>query len=116
MGKLHRLPFPHDTSKTRSIGEIVHADLCGPMPTKSFGGSKYYLLLKDDYSHYREVCFIESKTETTDCVEKFLKKAEKQCPKGVRVLRTDNGLEFVNSEMKELTSRLGIRHQRTVAY
>ncbi|KMQ85187.1 retrovirus-related pol polyprotein from transposon tnt 1-94, partial [Lasius niger] len=72
--------------------------------------------IPDDYSHYRATYFIESKAETTDCVENFLKKAEKQCPGGVRVLRTDNGLEFVNNEMKQLTNRLGIRHQRTVTY
>ena len=86
------------------------------MPTKSLGGSRYYLLLKDDYSHYRTVNFIASKAETTECVEKFLKKAEKQCPNRVRVLRTDNELEFVNNEMKQLTDRLGVRHYRTVTY
>jgi transposase InsO family protein len=31
-------------------------------------------------------------------------------------LRTDNGLEFVNHEMRELTHQYGIRHQRTVVY
>lgn len=116
MEKMHRLPFPDSNTKTKDIGEIIHADLCGPMPTKSFGRSRYYLLLKDDYSYYREIYFIESKAETLDRIENFLKKAEKQCPRGVRILRTDNGLEFVNNEMKALTDRLGIRHQRTVAY
>lgn len=116
MEKMHRLPFPDSNTKTKDIGEIIHADLCGPMPTKSFGRSRYYLLLKDDYSYYREIYFIESKAETLDRIENFLKKAEKQCPRGVRILRTDNGLEIVNNEMKALTDRLGIRHQRTVAY
>lgn len=46
----------------------------------------------------------------------FLRKAEKQCPGGVRVLRTDNGLEFVNQDTKKLAHQLGIQHQRTVAY
>lgn len=86
------------------------------MPTQSLGGSRYYLLLKDDYSHFRTVYFIESKIETTACIEKYIKRAEKQCPRGVQVIRTDNGLEFINNEMKNLTHNLGIRHQRTVAY
>lgn len=30
--------------------EIVHADLCGVMQTASRGGSKYFLMLTDDYS------------------------------------------------------------------
>lgn len=60
--------------------------------------------------------FIASKAETADYVAKFLRIAEKQCPRGVKIFRTDNGLEFVNHEVDRLTSALGIRHQRTVAY
>lgn len=115
VGKMHRLPFLETNSKTQSIREIIHADLCDLMPIKSFGGSRYYLLLKDDYSHYRTTYFIKSKAETSDCVKNFLRKAEKQCPGGVQILRTDNELEFVNDEIKQLANRLGIR-QRTVIY
>jgi hypothetical protein len=46
----------------------------------------------------------------------YIKKAGKQCPNGVRTLRTDNGLEFANREMQELTHQYGIRHQRTLSY
>jgi hypothetical protein len=46
----------------------------------------------------------------------YIKKAKKQCPNGVRTLRTDNGLEFTNREMRELTHQYGIRHQRTLSY
>ena len=116
VGKMHRLPFPDSTSKSESIGEIIHADLCGPMSTKSIGGSRYFLLLKDDFSHNREVYFLESKAKTVSSVEQFFKKTEKHCPGGIRVFRTDNGLEFVNTDMKTLTEKLGIRHQRTVVY
>lgn len=116
LGKIHRLPFPVSTSITQAIGEIIHVDLCGPMQVNSIGGSKYFLLLKDDFSHFRTVYFIKSKTEVGYFVEDFLRKAEKQCPGGVRVLRTDNGTEIVNQKIKELTHNLGIRHQRTVAY
>lgn len=116
VGKMHRLPFPESTSRAESIGEVIHADLCGPMPAKSLGGSKYFLLLKDDYSHYREVFFLESKAETVGCVKRFFKKTEKHCPRGIRIFRTDNGLEFVNRDMKMLTDAFAIRHQRTVVH
>lgn len=46
----------------------------------------------------------------------FLSKAEKQCPAGVKILRTGNGLEFINQCMKELMNRLEVRHQFTVTY
>lgn len=34
----------------------------------------------------------------------------------MNVLRTDNGLEFVNSRMKKLTTKEGIEHQTSVPY
>src|SRR5256885_3462406 len=34
----------------------------------------------------------------------------------VKTLRTDNGTEFVNLEMEELLSRMGIKHEKTVPY
>lgn len=52
IGKMHRLPFPDSASRTQAIGKLIHADICGPMATRSIGGSRYYLLLKDDYSHF----------------------------------------------------------------
>lgn len=49
LGKQHKLSFikPTQTKRTK-VGDLIHADLCGPMPTDSVGGSKYFLLLKDE--------------------------------------------------------------------
>ncbi|RKO96683.1 hypothetical protein CXG81DRAFT_15871, partial [Caulochytrium protostelioides] len=35
VGKHARLPFPHSTTRTRATLELVHADVCGPMPVPS---------------------------------------------------------------------------------
>ena len=78
--------------------------------------SRYFLLLKDDFSHFYFVYFLAAKSDVVDCIGPFLKKIEKHCPKGVKTFRSDNGLEFVNSEMTNLLENYGIQHQRTVAY
>ncbi|KMQ85367.1 retrovirus-related pol polyprotein from transposon tnt 1-94 [Lasius niger] len=57
-GKQHRLPFQRSESSTSKVGELVHADVCGPIEEASIGGSRYFLLLKDDYSNYRTVYFV----------------------------------------------------------
>lgn len=103
VGKIHRLPFPSSTSETKEIDEIIHADVCGPMQTASIGGSRYFLLFKDDFSHFRTIYFITEKSEVKRCIEDFFKKTEKQCQRGVRILRTDNGLEFINQGIEDLT-------------
>lgn len=119
LGKSHRLPFSihNDKSyKTAAPGELIHADLCGPMQAASINGSRYYLLFKDDYSHYRTISFLKSKDETLECIKDFIALAVNETGNKLKTLHTDNGLEFVNSGMQELLKKHGICHQRTVAY
>lgn len=123
LGKMHRLPFPRSDTKSVRTGELVHADLCGPMQENSLGGARYFLLLTDDYSHWRAVYFINQKSETTYYLEDFFKKMDKHLEKGIKYMRIDNGLEFANQEIddrygriRNLTHRYGITHQKTVPY
>jgi len=39
---------------------------------------------------------------------------EKQSGRKIKVLRTDNGREYINHEFKELIRSEGIRHQTTL--
>src|ERR1044071_7327378 len=43
--------------------ELIHMDICGPMRIQSIGGSKYILVLVDDYSRFTWMIFIRSKSE-----------------------------------------------------
>lgn len=115
-GKQHRLPFPTSNNKSTKPGEIVHADLCGPMEQTSLGGSRYFLLFKDDFSSYRTVYFIKNKFEVKDKLKIFLNKTENETGCKVKILRTDNGLEFVNKDIAAILENRGIHHQRSVAY
>lgn len=92
VGKMHRTPFSKSTTKASKTRELVHADLCGPMQDDSVRGSRYFLLLKDDYSHMRTVFFVKHKSEVKDYLQNFLKRCEKILPHGVQTLRTDLSL------------------------
>ena len=50
------------------------------------------------------------------CLQNYLLRFEKETGKKVNILRTDNGLEFVNKQIQNLTFKEGIEHQRTVQY
>lgn len=60
---------------------------------------------KDDYSNFRSVHFVKTKDEIKHCVGYFINKAENITGNRVNIFRTDNGLEFVNKELKEILSR-----------
>lgn len=115
-GKAHRLSFPTGESNSKGVLELLSADVCGPFEVESVGASKYFLLIKDDYSKYRFVYFLKRKSEVASRVKEFIAMAERQTGCCVKVFRSDNGKEFVNEEMNKLFKGKGIIHQTTVPY
>lgn len=115
-GKHHRDPFPISTSRSNEICAIIHVDLCGPMEVSSLNGSRYLFLLKDDHSNYRTAYFLTNKYEVHNKLKEFIMHVKTQTGKSIKVIRSDNGKEFVNKEIKKLLQEHGIRHELTVAY
>jgi hypothetical protein len=62
-GKNIKNPFPKSDSKTKGILELIHSDVCGPMPSTSLSGYVYYVSFIDDYSRKTWVYFLKSKDE-----------------------------------------------------
>jgi hypothetical protein len=71
--KAHRQSFGTRTSQPSIVAEQINADVCSPMTESSVGGARYYVCFKDDYSKFRHVFFITTKSEVADCLRKFLK-------------------------------------------
>lgn len=49
-GKSHRQPFYSRTCRATKSGEIIHADVCGPMKESPLRGTRYFVSFKDDFS------------------------------------------------------------------
>jgi Integrase core domain. len=114
-GKQHRKPFPHSDRKSSYAGELVNADLSSKLD-KFVGGSRYFVLIKDDYSHYRTVYFLQEKSDTIDKPKHFIKFCKTYTGNSVKTIRTDNGTEFVNRETAKLFEEEGIIHEKSVSY
>lgn len=54
----------HKNDATRSNGllELVYTDICGPFPTLSYDGYKYFIIFIDDYSRYCFLYFLSEKS------------------------------------------------------
>lgn len=110
---------PHESVKykqSNDILELLHMDICGPMPVQSIGGSRYILLIVDDYSGMYFTYFLRHKSDAFDMFQVLKEKCKNILGKGIKRIRTDNGTEFINSRFQELTRTEGIEHQRTVPY
>lgn len=115
-GKQHRLPFPSSSSRASESLELLHADVAGPFETRSLGGARYFLLLKDDHSGFRKVFFMKEKEEVKGLIKNFIVKAERETGKKLKILRSDNGMEFINKDLRTFFDENGIKHQRSVVY
>ncbi|GFV39651.1 retrovirus-related Pol polyprotein from transposon RE1 [Trichonephila clavipes] len=60
-------------------------DLCGPMPTESQGGNKYFLSIIDDYSRKVTVFPIRNKSDVFHTFIRFQKRAERFLSKRQKV-------------------------------
>ncbi|GFV58697.1 retrovirus-related Pol polyprotein from transposon TNT 1-94 [Trichonephila clavipes] len=96
--------------------ELLHMDLCGPMPTERQGGNKYFLSIIDDYSRKVTVFPIRNKSDVFHTFIRFQKRAERFLSKKVIAVRTDGGLEFCNKDMDNFLTELGIKHEVTNSY
>jgi transposase InsO family protein len=116
-GKQQRNAFPKEsTSSTRHVLELVHSDICGPMQTATFGGCRYFMTFIDDKSRKVFVHFLKSKDEALAKFQMFQAMAEKATGKCIKMLRTDNGGEFMSKAFTAFLESQGILHQTTAPY
>jgi len=116
-GKQSKKCFPISKSWRASVClELVHADLCGPMSVESLGGSRYFLLFTDDYSHMSWIYFLKFKSETFDNFKKFKSFVERQSGCRLKTLRTDKGGEFMSKEFSSFCEENGIHRELIAPY
>lgn len=116
MGKQSRQPFATSASQAKNLIALIHSDLCGPMETQSIGGAKYILTFIDEYSKKVFVYFLKHKSDVLGKFIEFKVMIECQTERRVKIMRTDNGREYVNEEFDAFFRANGIIHQMTCPY
>uniref|UniRef100_A0ACD5WKD8 Uncharacterized protein n=1 Tax=Avena sativa TaxID=4498 RepID=A0ACD5WKD8_AVESA len=115
-GKHKRVKFNASVHTTKGILDYVHADVWGPSRKTSIGGANYMLTIIDDYSRKVWPYFLKHKSDVFDAFKKWKVMVEKQTEKKVKVLRTDNGMEFCSNEFEEFCSNDGMIRHHTIPY
>jgi hypothetical protein len=115
-GKMHRRSFPKGKKRAKRVGELIHADLCGPMQIMSPGGMRYFMTCKDDASCYTELYFLHSKDEANSKFKGLTANLRSRLNRGVEILRTDGGGEWTSKEFELWLQGEGIVHHTTAPY
>jgi hypothetical protein len=90
-GKQHRTPFPVNPTRTRatSPGNLLHADLMGPVDPIFIGGASYCLLIKDDATGYRIAFCISRKSDILACLQQVVRQVLRDTCQTVKAICTD---------------------------
>lgn len=96
--KLARQPIPLSHSDRASrVGQVMHADICGPIGTATLSGAKYILLVKDEFSNYRFIYLMKSRDEAYECLRKVVIQLKADTGRDLLCLVTDCGSEFTSN-------------------
>jgi transposase InsO family protein len=72
------------------------------------GGSKYYLVIVDDYSRFTWVLFLQEKSQTQETLKGFLRQTQNEFGLRIKKIRSDNGTKFKNSQIEGFLEEEGM--------
>jgi transposase InsO family protein len=116
-GKHVEVHHPHKNIMTTDMPlKLLHMDLFGPIAYISIGGSKYCLVIVDDYSCFTWIFFLQEKSQTQETLKRFLRRAQNEFGLRIKKIRSDNGTEFKNSQIEGFLEEEGIKHEFSSPY
>ncbi|GJR60353.1 retrovirus-related pol polyprotein from transposon TNT 1-94 [Tanacetum coccineum] len=82
----------------------------------SINHEKYTLVIVDEYSRYTWVHFLKKKSQAPEMIMSFIRMMENQNDVKVKQIKTDNGTEFRNPELKSFCDEKGISQNFSYPY
>jgi hypothetical protein len=115
-GKNIKNPFPKRDSEAKGVLELIHSNVCGPMPSASISRYVYYVSFIDDYSCKTWVYFLKSKDEVFSKFKEFKALIENLSKRNIKILWSDNGGEYTSKEFVNFCKDVGIKRELTTPY
>ena len=107
--KQTREVFNDSSNKASDCFSLIHVDVWGPYRVAFSCGAVYFLTIVDDFSRAVWTYLLLEKSEVKDVLKQFLAYTEKQFGKSVKMVRSDNGTEFM--VLKSYFKEKGVVHQ-----
>jgi hypothetical protein len=125
--------YPNRDDRAKDILELIHSDVCGPFSSPSLRGFRYYvifiddhsllhpfvglgIMLIDDLSRKTWIFFMKKKDEVLSRFVEFKALVENQTSKTIKVVRSDNGGEYISNAFRDLCAKEGIRRELTAPH
>jgi transposase InsO family protein len=115
-GKNIKNPFAKSDNKTKGVLELIHSDVCSPMPSTSLSGYVYYVSFIDDHSRKTWVYFLKSKDEALGKFKEFKALVENLSERKIKKLRSNNGREYNSNDFGSFCRDVRIKRELTTPY
>jgi hypothetical protein len=99
------------SNRAKAYGDKVASDLCGPSPTASLKGKRYYIIFQDGFTQEQRVYFLSKKSEAFEIYKIYEAWVKTQRNGKIKIFGTDRGGEFTGAAFKAHLEKTGtIRH------
>lgn len=106
--KQSRLPFPISNSRAYLPFDLLHVDVWGPFHIQTHDSKSLFLTIVDDFTRCTWVYLMQFKSDYVIVLKDFVSFAENHLNTTVKIIRTDNGKEFINKECSMYFAHKGI--------
>lgn len=108
---MHTLPLHKHDIQSTSMLQIVPSDVWGLARISSSFGYNYYVVFIDNFTRFMWFFLFKQKSELFAVFKHFKNLVENQYSSKIKVIRSDNGGEYVNSQFQSFCFDHGILHQ-----
>lgn len=98
-----REPFPVLERMTDNLFELIHVDIWGSYSEDNICSTKFMLTIVEDFSRVTWTFMLDNKGEVYKVFIAYVKMIQTQFDKTIKVVRSDNGSEFLSNRFILLT-------------
>jgi len=111
-----RNSYPVSDNRSTTPFMTIHSDVWGPTQTVSLSGSRWFVTFIDCCTRMTWVYLLKAKSEVFSCFQSFHKMICTQFDAKIKILRTDNGSEYMDKRFGAYLESNGIVHQTSCPY
>jgi transposase InsO family protein len=116
LGKNVKGSFLSSDNRSKGILDLIHSDMCGPITVASLNKYMYYVLFIDDHSRKTWIYFLKTKDGFLARFQEFKAQVENLTGRKIKVLRSDNGGEYISRDFSDFCIEARIKKEYTVPY
>ncbi|KAM1776985.1 hypothetical protein ACFX11_043708 [Malus domestica] len=113
LAKSHRTSYHLSFNKRTIPFELVHSDVWGPSPVTTNHGIRWFVIFVDDCTRMTWLYTMKHKSDVGQNFHQFYCMVKNQYSLPLKVLRSDNGGEYLNTELSQYFQEHGILHETT---